>query len=116
MLADQTARSIGWPEVNPFQKEVTVATLATAVLGVLCFWIRGNFWTATVIGTSVWLLGDAVVHVVQIVNRANCSPGNSGIPLYIDILFPFMLIGLLIIYKTRGDGAHSPRRTPRVSS
>lgn len=116
VLADQTARSIGWPEGNPFQTEVAMANLATAVLGILCFWIRGNFWTATVIATSVWLLGDAVVHVVQIVNRGNYSPGNAGIPLYIDILFPLILIGLFIIYKARGQGAVSPpRRTPRVS-
>jgi hypothetical protein len=53
VLADQTARSIGWPEGNPFQTEVAMANLATAVLGILCFWIRGNFWTATVIATSV---------------------------------------------------------------
>ena len=53
VLADQTAKSIGWPEGNPFQTEVAMANLATAVLGILCFWIRGNFWTATVIATSV---------------------------------------------------------------
>jgi uncharacterized protein DUF6790 len=115
VLADQTARSIGWPEGNPFQTEVAMANLATAVLGILCFWKRGNFWTATVIATSVWLLGDAVVHVVQIATRGNYSPGNAGIPLYIDILFPLILIGLLIVYKARGEGAVSPRRTPRVS-
>ena len=115
VLADQTARSIGWPEGNPFQTEVAMANLATAVLGILCFWIRGNFWTATVIATSVWLLGDAVVHVVQIVTRGNYSPGNAEIPLYIDILFPLILIGLLIIYKARGEGAVNPRQTPRVS-
>ena len=55
LLAEQTARAIGWPIGNPFQTEVTVANLAVGVLGILCYWIRGDFWLATVIATSVWL-------------------------------------------------------------
>src|SRR5919202_5940180 len=39
LLADQTARMIGWPTGNPFQTEVAVANLSVAVLGILCYWI-----------------------------------------------------------------------------
>ena len=37
LMADQTARMIGWPVGNPFQSEVAVANLAVAVLGILSY-------------------------------------------------------------------------------
>jgi hypothetical protein len=113
LLADQTARAIGWPTGNPFQTEVAVANLAVGVLGILCFWIRGNFWLATVIATSVWLLGDAVVHIYHIVVNQNYNPGNAGPPFYFDILLPLLLIVLLIIYRVTGGGSDT-ERAPRV--
>lgn len=113
LLADQTARAIGWPTGNPFQTEVAVANLAVAVLGILCYWIRGNFWLATVIATSVWLLGDAVVHIYHIVVNQNYNPGNAGPPFYFDILLPLLLIVLLIIYRVTGGGSDR-ERAPRV--
>jgi hypothetical protein len=56
VFAERAAASIGWPAGNPFQTEVAVANLAMGTLGILCYWLRDNFWTATVIGASVWLL------------------------------------------------------------
>src|SRR5918993_4111273 len=114
LLADQTARSIGWPTGNPFQTEVAVANLAVGVLGILCYWIRGNFWLATVIATSVWLGGDAVVHIYHIVVNQNYHPGNAGLPFYFDILLPLLLIVLEIIYRVSGGGSDSVR-APRVA-
>jgi hypothetical protein len=113
LLADQTARTIGWLRANPFQSEVAVANLTVAVLGVLFYWIRGNFWLATVIATSVWLLGDAVVHIYHIVVDQNHHPGNAGFALYIDILLPLSLIVLLIIYEVSRGGSDT-ERAPRV--
>jgi hypothetical protein len=112
-LADQTARAIGWPTGNPFQSEVAVANLVVGVLGILCYWIRGNFWLATVIATSVWLLGDAVVHIYHIVVNQNYHPGNAGLPFYYDILLPLLLIVLLIVYGASGGGSEA-ERVPRV--
>jgi hypothetical protein len=103
LLAEQTARAIGWPTGNPFQSEVAVANLTLGVLGILCYWIRGSFWLATVIATSVWLLGDAVVHIYHIVVNQNYHPGNTGLPFYFDILLPFLLIVLLIAYGASGE-------------
>ena len=71
IYADATAASIGWPAGNPFQSEVAVANLSVGVLGILCYWMRGSFWSATVIGFAVWFLGDAVVHIRSIVVEAN---------------------------------------------
>ena len=57
IYADATAASIGWPAGNPFQSEVAVANLSVGVLGILCYWMRGSFWNATVIGFSVMVAG-----------------------------------------------------------
>jgi hypothetical protein len=114
LLADQTARAIGWPAGNPFQSEVAVANLVVGVLGILCYRIRGNFWSATVIATSVWLLGDAVVHIHDIVVDRNYHPGNAGLPFYFDILLPLSLIVLEIVYRVSGAGSDAGR-VPRVA-
>jgi hypothetical protein len=98
VFADATAQSIGWPAGNPFQSEVAVANLAVGILGILCYWMRGNFWIATVIGFSVWWLGDAVVHIRSIVVSANYAPNNAGVTLYMDILMPMILSALLVYY------------------
>jgi hypothetical protein len=99
-LSAQVAASIGWAAGSPFELEVAFANLAIGVLGVLCYWIRGNFWTATVIVNSIFLFGDAYVHIVNMFQFANYSPGNAGSVLYMDIIGPVILIILLIIYKT----------------
>jgi hypothetical protein len=98
VFADTTAASIGWPAGNPFQSEVAVANLTIATLGILCYWIRGNFWVATVIAFCVQWLGAAVVHIRDIVVAANYAPNNAGLTLYLDILMPVILISLLVYY------------------
>jgi len=98
VFADMTATSIGWPAGNPFQSEVAVANLTIGTLGILCYWMRGNFWVATVIAFSVQWLGAAVVHIRDIVVAANYAPNNAGMTLYLDILMPMILIALLVYY------------------
>jgi hypothetical protein len=112
VYADTTAASIGWPAGNPFQTEVAVANLATGVLGILCYWFRDQFWLATVIGNAVWLLGDAVVHVHQIIVANNWAPNNAGPALYTDIAGPLILIALLVIARrpARSQGAPATLR------
>jgi hypothetical protein len=66
-LAETTAQSIGWPAGNPFQSEVAVTNLTIATLGILCYWIRGSFWVATVTAFSVQWLGAAVILIALLV-------------------------------------------------
>ncbi|MCA1960328.1 MAG: hypothetical protein LDL33_05995 [Desulfomonile sp.] len=66
-LADEIARKIGWQPGSPFQFEVAVADLSWGVCGVLCIWLRNGFWTATGIGSSIFLLGCAFGHIRDIV-------------------------------------------------
>ena len=100
--ADEVAASIGWPAGNPFQTEVAVANLAIGTLGILSYWIRGNFWTAAVIATSIWLLGAAAIHVSEMVGAGNYNPGNAGVVFYMDIIGPALLIILLAYLRLSG--------------
>src|SRR5215208_2385423 len=102
VFAEQVAESIGWPAGNPFQTEVAVANLAIGTLGILSYWIRGNFWTAAVIATSVWLLGAAAIHVREMVGEGNYNPGNAGVVFYMDIIGPALLIALLVYSQYTG--------------
>ena len=97
--ADQVAQSIGWPKGSPFQFEVGMANLAFGVLGIMCSWVTGDFWTATVVGFSVFLWGDAIGHVRQMVQEKNFNPGNAGTVFWLDILIPAVLYVLLFTYK-----------------
>jgi len=103
VFAASTAESIGWPAGNPFQTEVAVANLGVGITGVLCYWLRGNFWLAAVIPFAVFQLGAAAVHIQQIIVAQNYSPDNAGIILYTDIFTPLLLIGLLA-YVRRASG------------
>jgi Family of unknown function (DUF6790) len=98
-LPDQVAAYIGWSAGSPFQLEVAFANLAFGVLGILCFWIRGNFWTASIIGFSIFTLGAAYGHMINILSTGNNAPGNVGAVLILDILIPISLIALLVAYK-----------------
>jgi hypothetical protein len=97
-MADEVARSIGWQPGSPFQFEVAVANLAFGILGVLSFWVKGKFRLASVIGVSVFLLGAAYGHIVQM-SKGNFAPNNTGVLLYIgDIAIPVIMLILVIIY------------------
>src|SRR5258705_6184631 len=65
-FADKMAASLGWPAGNPFQTLAAVANLSIGVLGILCYWKRGDFWLATVIAFSLWWPGAAFANIKDI--------------------------------------------------
>jgi disulfide bond formation protein DsbB len=91
-----SAAHIGW-QVSPFQFEVGMADLAIGVTACLAFWRDLSFKAAAVCAASVFLLGDAVGHVRQMVVAGNFAPGNAGLPFVMDILCPVLAIVLLIL-------------------
>jgi len=97
-FADQIAADIGWAAGSPFQREVGFANLAIGVLGITCIWLRGNYWIATVIATTIFLWGAAYGHIMDIIVHGNYAPGNAGGVLYDDILVPLITIVLLAAY------------------
>src|SRR5271155_1065247 len=108
----QTSASIGWT-TSPYEYEVGMADLTVGVLGVLCLWIRGNFWLATAIANAVWLLGDAVGHVRQITLNNNHASNNSGIFLVTEIIMPLVILSLTLFHR-RQKGKSPDRIVPGV--
>lgn len=98
-MSNFVAATIGWPAGNPFQLEVGVANLSFGVLGLLCLKLRDNFLLATVIASSIFLLGAGYIHITNIMQTGNLAPGNAGFALYFDILMPILLVVLYILYK-----------------
>jgi len=97
-MADEIALKIGWQPGSPFQFEVALADLSWGVCGVLCIWFHQSFWTATGIGSSVFLLGCAVGHIRQIIQEGNMAAYNAGPVLWIDDLgVPLTILVLLFI-------------------
>ncbi len=99
MRADEIARSIGWPTGNPFQFEIAAANLAFGVLGLLCIRFRDGFWTATIVGYGIFLEGAACVHIYEIRTAGDWAVNNAGPILYMDIVLPIVLLGLLILAR-----------------
>ncbi len=96
---DQTARSIGWATGSPFQYENAFGDLGYGVLGILCIWMRGKFWDATVIMSSISLIGDGFLHIYELVVHNNHAVNNAGPILYTDTLGPLLLIALFVAYR-----------------
>lgn len=97
-LSEFVAKYTGWP-VCPFQEQLGNVNLGYAVLGFLSIWYREDFWTATIIGMSIWLIGDGIHHLYHMFYYDNYTLGNIGVPLYTDFIVPIEMLILLAIYK-----------------
>lgn len=93
---------IGWPADRSFQKEAGIANLAFGVLGILCFWLHGDFWLATGLGAIVFWLGAAIVHARELRKRCNVRISKVSALLLADVGMPVLLLGLLGAYLMRG--------------
>ncbi len=96
----QTSASIGWA-TSPYEYEVGIADLTIGVLGVLCVWFRGNFWLATAVANLVWLEGDALGHIRQVVVYHDQAQNNAGIFLYMEILTPLLILFLTLYHRRK---------------
>jgi len=91
------AQFTDWPSC-PFEQQLANVNLGYGILGILCIWFRGYFWVATVIGFSIWIVGDGIHHLYHFFANDNASPGNIGVPLYTDILIPAVLLIFTWLY------------------
>jgi hypothetical protein len=85
--------------VSPFQFEVGLADLAIGATACVSFWRSLDFKAAAVMVSSIFLLGDALGHVKQMIVAGNFASGNAGVPFYSDIAFPVLAIILLMIVR-----------------
>jgi hypothetical protein len=98
----RTAELIGWSPNPFFQFELGMANLAFGTLGILCRWIRGQFWEATIISWSVFVLGCFAGHIISYYTTGDISPLNFGSYIWLNDLFiPIFTIGLLIFARTK---------------
>lgn len=109
----QTSASIGW-STSPYEYEVGMADLTVGVLGVLCVWVRGNFWLATAIANFFWLEGDAIGHIRQIEEYNNHAPNNSGIFLYLEIMMPFIILLLTLYHRKKTEFVEKQTPAPAI--
>ena len=96
--SDEVAASIGWPVGSPFQKEIAFTNLAFGVLGVLCLWIRGEFWLAAGVGKAVFVLGAQTVHLREIRDHDNRNPLNRMRFVVTNVVVWTVILGLLALY------------------
>jgi len=94
----QASSSIGWAP-SPFEYEVGIADLTIGVLGFLCIWFRENFWLATAIANFVWLEGDAIGHVRQMVEHGNHAANNAGLFLCLEVIMPVVVLVLTLSHR-----------------
>ena len=80
-----------------------MADLAIGVTACIAFWRDLSFKAAAVCAASVFLLGDAIGHVREMVMTGNFAPGNAGVPFYMDIIAPLSSIALLFVASRRED-------------
>ena len=99
--------SIGWAP-SPFEYEVGMADLTVGVLGVLCLVFRREFWLASAIANAVWLLGDAVGHIREIVVHNNHAKNNAGLFLDLELATPVLILGLVLYYRRLTLGHAGP--------
>jgi hypothetical protein len=102
------AAQIGW-EPSPFQFEVGMADLAIGATACLSFWGDLSFKAAAVTINAIFLAGDAVGHVRQMIVAGNFAPGNAGTPFFTDIILPVLTLALLL-------AAHRSQRAQAVKT
>jgi hypothetical protein len=95
-----TAANIGFTRGDGgFQFENAMGDLAIGIVSLLCLRIRGTFWLAALVMSSVIYYGDAVGHVYQWLYYGNTKPGNIGLPLILDVIQPAVATGLYVLWR-----------------
>ena len=97
-----TSSFIGWMN-SPFQFEVGMANLAVCIPAIYAFFRKHdyNFWLPTIITNSIFLLGAAYGHIMQIIKNNNWAPDNAGTMLWTEIFIAILIPCLLCKYKNK---------------
>lgn len=106
IYADEVARGIGWATNSGFQMELAFASIGIGLIGFVGFW-KQAFWLPFIIAKTTFMWGAALTHILHIIEHGNFNPGNAGVVLYWDIFFPFVLIGVYLLYKRDAVQRHA---------
>ena len=109
-FSEWAARGIGWPAGSPFQLEVGFHDGGWGLLGFLCLWVGGSFWTGTGLGWSFFMLGAAYGHLDHTLQAGNYAPYNF-LNIFSDGFVGVWLPTLLYLRHRWGEGPR-PEATP----
>lgn len=98
IYADQVAAGIGWPVNSGFQMELGFTSIGIGIVGFLGFW-NHSFWLPFIITKTVFMWGAGFTHILHAVQHQNFSPGNVGVILYWDFIFPIFLIVIFLLNR-----------------
>lgn len=89
---------VGWIPC-PLSTQLGLAHLAFGILGILCYWFKHEWRTATGVGYSLYLLMTAYVHIRSVYFVHTYELGHSGPTLLSDVFVPICILTLLILRK-----------------
>lgn len=90
------ATYIGWPN-TPFLSELGKANVAFGILGVLCFWFKGGWRSATALGYSLFLMMAAFGHYRYFIYENHAHAATIGPLIATNMILATCLFVLLII-------------------
>ncbi len=96
--SSQIAPQIGW-KPSPFEYEVGIANLVVGTLGVLCLWFRKEMLLAAVTAGSIWMFGDMMVHIYELVVNNNTAPMNAGFFIWLANALTLFILLMYIAYR-----------------
>lgn len=102
-LQQITPHPLGW-EHNPLELPFAMANLGLGVSGIIASFANWSYRAAIVSTASVWLLGNAVFQIDQMVYTQNFNLNNGSI-LLTNLLVPLILIILLALSYNRKDSS-----------
>ena len=111
-FAAKTAASIGWPAHNPFQFEVANANFAFAVLALVALRAGGGFRLAALLGNVLWLAGDGVGHIYQLVAHGDRAPNNAGVFLVAELGITVLTAVLTVVVARQEARARAAAPAP----
>jgi hypothetical protein len=95
---DQIASSIGWPLNSGFQMELGFASIGIGLVGFLGFWNQA-YWLPSILMRTIFGWGAGFTHILHMFQFNNFSPGNIGVVLYWDFIWPVISIALFLLHK-----------------
>lgn len=99
---DKGTVKIVWQPGGLFQKLFAFSNLFRGILGILCIWFRGDFWSVTVIISSIFIFVYGcyeLAHVKEVAVNDSQPSYYTDFVVSFDLLFPIALIGLLVVYR-----------------
>ena len=97
LLADSIATDMGWPNEDPFQKEVAFAGLALGAGAIVAIFVHGTFWFGLALMNAIFRLGMSSIRLGHM-KKGNRSDLIAGPVVYISgIAVPLITLVLALI-------------------